>query len=308
MQTLSLVVAYLAGVVFLLAVIFRIRHWVRMPMHVRWELYPVPHEGKRAAHGGSYLEDGEWWKKPRKTSKLNELKVMLPEIFFLVALREHNRRLWYSSFPFHLGLYCVAACSVLMIGVGVIPALRLDFLVNGCIPVLGYAGLVLGVIGALGLIHRRTTDPGLRNFTNPADFLNLWLFVGVLGFALITALASSTGFSAITAGVYALVTFNSSVAVAPGAAGWMVPLSVITMSALLAYIPMTHMSHFVGKFFAFHRIRWDDRPNVRGGPLEGDIQKVLGGRVGWNAPHIRGGEQQSWGESAQQAAQQEAQQ
>ena len=28
----------------------------------------------------------------------------------------------------------------------------------------------------------------------------------------------------------------------------------------LAYIPLTHMSHFVGKYFTYHAVRWDDAP------------------------------------------------
>ena len=41
-------------------------------MHVRWELYPVPHEAQKAHYGGSYLEESEWWKKPREVSLLGE--------------------------------------------------------------------------------------------------------------------------------------------------------------------------------------------------------------------------------------------
>ena len=34
------------------------------PTHVRWEIYPVQHETTaRAAYGGSYLEELNWWEK-----------------------------------------------------------------------------------------------------------------------------------------------------------------------------------------------------------------------------------------------------
>ena len=43
------------------------------------------------------------------------------------------------------------------------------------------------------------------------------------------------------------------------------------LSALLAaYIPFTHMSHFVGKYFTYHAVRWDDAANRRGGAIEQD--------------------------------------
>ena len=44
-------VAYAAILVFVIAVIGRFVMWAKMPMHVRWELYPVAHEAKRAHYG-----------------------------------------------------------------------------------------------------------------------------------------------------------------------------------------------------------------------------------------------------------------
>ena len=85
-----------------------------MPIHVRWELYPVAHEAKKAHYGGSYLEESEWWTKKREVSLFGELKVMVPEILFLVAVKEHNSKLWSRTFPFHFGLYMVIGCTVLM--------------------------------------------------------------------------------------------------------------------------------------------------------------------------------------------------
>ncbi len=29
---------------------------------------------------------------------------------------------------------------------------------------------------------------------------------------------------------------------------------------LIAYIPITHMAHFVVKYFAYHKVRWDRHP------------------------------------------------
>ena len=110
--------------VFVVAVIGRFIMFSRMPMHLRWELYPVAHEGGgRPVYGGSYMEDFEWWKKPRETSLVGELKVMIPEILFLVALKEHNTKMWTQSFPFHFGLYLIIACTVLMVLAGVLARL-----------------------------------------------------------------------------------------------------------------------------------------------------------------------------------------
>ena len=48
---------------------------------------------------------------------------MVPEILFLVALKEHNAKMWTRSFPFHFGLYLVAATTILLLVGGVAGAL-----------------------------------------------------------------------------------------------------------------------------------------------------------------------------------------
>ena len=70
--------------------------------------------------------------------------------------------------------------------------------------------------------------------------------------------------------------------------------TVILASSLLVYIPATHMSHCVGKYFAYHAIRWNDDPNLAGGPQEGEIARVLAYRVSWPASHIRGEGAKTW--------------
>ena len=43
---------------------------------------------------------------------------------------------------------------------------------------------------------------------------------------------------------------------------------MILAAAFLIYIPFTHMTHFVGKYFTYHKVRWEDHPNIRGSKLE----------------------------------------
>jgi len=300
MTTLVYVIAYLGIVFFLIAVAARFVFWSRMPMHVRWELYPVAHEGGgRAAYGGSYLEETDWWQKPRQVSLLGELKVMVPEILFLVALREHNRKLWTRSFPFHFGLYLVAATTILLLVGGVVGALLPANIAAGSnriigllAPWLGGAGLVLGIVGAIGLFARRRGRE-LRDYTAPADYFNLAFFVVAFGVALITFVGFDRDFSLVSAFVANLVTFN----LAPLGAGTgvlMLMLSVVLLSLLTAYIPTTHMSHFVGKYFAYHAIRWRDEPNLRGGKQEKTIHELLNQPVSWAAPHIKGDGKKTW--------------
>ncbi len=305
MTTLAYIIAYIGLAFFLVAVVARFMMWSKMPMHLRWELYPVAHEGKgRAAYGGSYLEESDWWTKKREVSMLGELKVMVPEILFLVALREHNIKLWKWSFPFHFGLYLVAAATIVMMVGGVVSALLptavatpVNGIISALLPVLGGAGLVLGIIGALGLFGRRRAR-SLRDYTAPADLFNLLFFIVVFGVALATFIGFDRQFALVSAFVANLVTFNLAPLAAGGTAALMVLLSAVLLTLLTAYIPTTHMSHFIGKYFAYHSIRWKDDPNLKGGEEEEVIQELLNRPISWSAPHIRGDGKKTWLEAA----------
>jgi nitrate reductase gamma subunit len=300
MTTLVYVIAYLGIVFFLIAVAARFVFWSKMPMHLRWELYPVAHEGGgRAAYGGSYLEESDWWKKKREVSLLGELKVMVPEILFLVALREHNHMLWTRSFPFHFGLYLVAATTILLLVGGVAGALLpanaaapINTVIGLVAPWLGGAGLVLGIVGSIGLFLRRRGRE-LKDYTAPADLFNLVFFIVAFGVALVTFVGYDRDFSLVSAFVANLATFNLA-PLGSGTGVLLLMLSVVLLSLLTAYIPTTHMSHFVGKYFAYHSIRWKDDPNLRGGKEEKVIEELLHRPISWSADHIKGDGKKTW--------------
>ena len=71
-------------------------------------------------------------------------------------------------------------------------------------------------------------------------------------------------------------------------------LAVVT----LAYIPFTHMSHFVGKYFTYHAVRWDDSVNRRGGDIEQRLAEYLTYRPTWAAPHIKADGTKTWADVA----------
>jgi nitrate reductase gamma subunit len=160
------------------------------------------------------------------------------------------------------------------------------------IPGLGGAGLVLGIIGAIGLFMRRRGRE-LRDYTAPADLFNLIFFIVAFGVALVTFVAYDRDFAMVTAFITNLVTFNF-VPVGDGTGGLLLAISVVLLALLTAYIPMTHMSHFIGKYFAYHSIRWQDEPNLAGGKQEETIHELLSRPVSWSAPHINADGKKSW--------------
>jgi hypothetical protein len=75
-----------------------------------------------------------------------------------------------------------------------------------------------------------------------------------------------------------------------------VKLEILLLSVFMIYMPFTYMTHFFAKYFTYHQIRWNDEPNLRGGPLEKKIMVALNYGVDWSAPHIQTGKK--WSEVA----------
>jgi len=165
------------------------------------------------------------------------------------------------------------------------------------IPLMGHAGLVLGLAGAIGLLQRRRQRP-LRDYSAPMDFANLAFFVIAFAFALLTAWTVDRSFATVSELVGNLATFNIAPLRGSGLEAMLPCVAAILLAVLAAYIPLTHMSHFIGKYFAYHAIRWADEPNLPGGAQEQAINDLLSLPVSWSAPHIGSDGTKSWREVA----------
>jgi hypothetical protein len=73
---------------------------------------------------------------------------------------------------------------------------------------------------------------------------------------------------------------------------------LILTGLLVAYIPLTHMSHFIAKYFTYHNIRWDDAANKRGGKIEVKLTECLTYRPTWSAVHVGADGKKTWAEIA----------
>ncbi len=302
MSTLVYLFAYTTIAIFVLAVVIRFVRYLRNPIHVRWELYPVAHEGEKAVYGGGYLEETDWWTKPRNKSMIGELKVMVPEILLLKAVFEHNRALWLASFPFHAGLYLVIGVIGLC-GLSAIAAiLSLSSMVvqnlNSLADILALVGFVGVLLGANGLLLKRLFDENMRNYSALSHYFNLLLFIvaAILGLmAWSQAPSYAASLQGFIAGLLSFGTASTTLSTSePVFVGHLV-LSLV----LVAYIPLTHMAHFFMKYFLYHDIRWGDEANVDTPQTDAKIATVLNYPITWAAPHIRGdGSRKTWAEVA----------
>lgn len=294
-------VVYAGIAVFVAACSVRAVRYATAPVHLRWELYPVPHEPpQRVRHGGSAFEVTDWWRKPRHASLWGELRVMLPEMLLLKGLKDFNRSLWYRSFPFHFGLYLIIASAALVVLVALwvmaapaaidgaaVRLLRIAYRVAGT------TGAALTAAGAMGLLYRRLTHPDLRPYTTVGDVFNLSFFLVTIMLLAAGYLFRGAGAPGALALAGGLLRCDTSIRV-PGllAAGLMLG------SALIAYIPLTHMSHFIAKYFTYHAVRWDDRPSLEDGRLQREVAAALTYRPTWAAAHIGADGIRTWADVA----------
>ncbi|MEW6547678.1 MAG: respiratory nitrate reductase subunit gamma [Bacillota bacterium] len=290
---------YVSLLVLVVGLAARTLRYARAPMHLRWELYPVPHEvGK--PYGGSYFEEPDWWTHPRKTSFVGELRVMLSEIFLHAGLWHHNRKMWVVSYPFHLGIYLVAIFLVLLLAGGAVQAAGGQVTADsgGVLTALYYlslaagpAGMVMVIVGGLGVLARRLGDPTLRSYSAPADYFNVSLILALALTWFLTWLFVDRSFALARAFVRDLLIFAPVARAHPA-----VLVEMSLLSVFLIYLPFTHMTHFIGKWFTYHLVRWDDRPNLGSG-YEKSIADVLSRPLGWSAPHISNPqEKKTWAE------------
>lgn len=296
-------VSYVLLLVFVVAFVYRSVKIARMPVHLRWELAPVPHEKGKGHYGGSYLEEPEWWTKPREKDHLAELTYMVKEIAFLKALFEHNRPLWWFSFPFHAGLYLLSAMAGLLVigGVAGLAGFSMPEFLTTLIRVLAATGYLLGGLGALGVLFSRLFQPQLRSIATPLTFLNLFILLAffVTGawavFSLPGLVGGLTGFLGALFSVNLEVQFPA-----------ILTAHLFLAGLFLAYLPFTPMMHFVAKYFTYHEIRWNDDPLVPGSKTDLEIQELLQQPVTWAGPHLRADGKRNWVDIATDTAKKEA--
>lgn len=276
---------WLCLTVFVVGCLWKAVRYATTPVHLRWDLYPVAHEPRRD-HGGSYLEEKEWWTKPRKKDLLGEAGAMAAEIFLLEGVREHNRRLWWGSFPFHWGLYLLLVTTF---GLAVEAVGLAGGRLTGVLAASGIAGGILTAAGAAVLLALRSTDPRLRPYTSPLDRINLLVLVA---FGVLSALSAWAwpGMDTVVRELGGVLAFKTP----PVHPVW--AAQMVVGALFLLYLPLTRMVHFFAKYFTYHEVRWDDEPLEENRRLAARVQAALNFGVDWSAGHVRTG--RTWAEVA----------
>jgi nitrate reductase gamma subunit len=285
------IIAFAAILIFLIVAIYRTLAIVRLPVHLRWELAPIPHEKGKGQYGGSYLEEYEWWKKPQRRSRIAPIIYIVIEIFLLRAIWKHNRGLWPLTFAFHTGIYLIVGMlffsivSAVLILAGVSPPVLNVFLV--IVSVLAAAGYLLGGLGAIGLILKRALDSNLRPFNTISKYFNL-VFLGAIFVSGAYAWLTSGNFaSEMSFFIKGLITLDVSVTLS-----FPLSLHIIISLLFLIYLPWTDMIHFIAKYFTYHAVRWDDAPQDE--KMKKELRGLMSQPVSWSASHVKADGKKNW--------------
>jgi len=150
------ILAFGAIGIFLIVATYRTLVIIKLPVHLRWELAPIPHEKGKGRYGGSYLEEYEWWNKPQHRSRIAPIIYMAKEIFLMRGIWGHNRALWPLTFALHMGIYLIVGMLFLSVINAVfiiveLPLSVLDFF-QGVSFLFGFGGFLLRGLGAIRFI------------------------------------------------------------------------------------------------------------------------------------------------------------
>jgi nitrate reductase gamma subunit len=292
---MSKVLALLTYVAYVFIIVMYTRktvRYVKMPLHLRWDLYPVMHESKRE-HGGSYYEDLEWWTKPRRRNLISSILFILKDNFYLGEYFHVNRGYWLFLLPWHFGFLLIITLHILCFFAALAMVLGLSLSSESgtilgkafyySILLTGVSSFVVGSFGSIGMVVKRLSDRNLRAYASPMHYFNYFFLLAVFLSGLYAWHFADPTFSGYREFWKGLITFS------PKDVELASAIHIALFALLLLYLPFTRSMHYITRFFAFLWVRWDDEPNLRESRIEKKLHKWLNQPVSWSASHVQSG-------------------
>lgn len=288
---LMIAFGWLTAGVFIGVSAYKIVRLARLPLNVRWEVYPVPHETKAKRHyGGSYMEEMDWATMNRTASPLPAYLEIAIEVMTLKRVRENNGYgLWPLSLTMHWGLYLYFGWLFLLVTGNAVQVPGLSSLTVA----VGLAACLLGAVGALGLVLKRATNRDLRLYTTQLDYFNL-LFLAAIFLAGLASWVGDHSFAAHKAYLGGVLSFR------PVHVPAAVAVSFLLFELFMIYMPFTKLIHYFAKYFTFDRAFWDDDFKAKDSAVDRQVTTQLGYQPAWAGPHLAPG--QTWLGQAQSTA------
>ena len=280
---------WLSIFIFVAGVFYRIVKFASMPLNLRWEVYPVPHESKeKRIIGASYMEEVDWAKKPIHKSLWGEIVEIGYEIFFLRKVREYNPyNIWAPSMAMHWGIYLLFTWIFFLLAENVYDIKFLNKIIN----ITGVVSFILGASGCLILIVKRAANADLKLYTAPVDYFNLLFLLSIFVTGFISWWIDPSF-------IHSKKYIKNIISLNPSPVPSAVILNFLLFELFLIYMPFTKLLHYVAKYFTFHHGLWDDRFKEKDSTIDKKIIEQLSYEVTWAGPHVIGGK--TWLEEAQE--------
>ncbi len=242
-------------IVFLYAL--KIARYLRMPVNLRWELYPLGFKEKLKILG-EYLSFSEYFKR--------------------------KKTYWLFLYPWHMGFVALILFHLFCFLSGLWGGEAL-FRITALVGVISFLS---GLFGGIGLFIKRLKDRDLRPYTSFTNFFTyvftiLLFSSGLLAYFLDPSLE---GYRRFWDGFLKFDFVNVSNGLA---------FHIIIFSLFLIYLPFTSSVHYLTKILGFFLIRWDNKPTKKGGRIEKLIETQLQRKISWGGPHLKQG--LSWKEN-----------
>jgi nitrate reductase gamma subunit len=299
MRILLAVATYIGYIFIVTMYTAKIVKYLKLPLHLRSEIYPLRSD-QHEREEKSYLENLEWWTKPRKKDFIGKTLYLIKEYFLLSDYFRSDKSYWLFLYPWHIGFILIITFHILSF-FGAFAEL-LSFPVGANSPSLigsalyylslgiGVTSFTAGLFGSIGILIKRWTDKKLRDYATPLNYFTYFFLLAVFLTGFISWTFADPSFHEYRAFWKGLITLR------PIDVQTAASVHIFLFALLLIYLPFTRSLHYVTRFFGFFLIRWDDRPNLRGSKLEKEIEGFLERKVSWQAPHVRQGK--SWRQNA----------
>lgn len=294
------IATYVSYLFVIAAYTVKVLHIARMPLHLRWELYPVAHE-RGHKYGGSYFEEPDWWTRPQRKCVMRSIIDILRKYLFFGGYFHQDREYWLVLYPWHTGFYLIVSFhivtffSALAMVTFNLPVAADSPSIPGRVAyylalIVAGGSFVTGSVGSAGMLIKRLADKDLRAYASPLNYFNYIFTLAVFLSGLVSWLFTDPTLSGYREFWKSLITVTY-FTVEPRTY-----THIMLFSLFLIYLPFTRSTHYITKLFSFFGVRWDDTPNTRGSKIEKQVKEALSWPVSWSAPHIQSGAR--WSEVA----------
>jgi nitrate reductase gamma subunit len=265
--------------------------YIRMPTHLRWELYSATGKGEHFQNASCF--EGTDRKDVHRKYTLQRLLFLLKEYFTLSEYYKRHTSYWLFLYLWHIGfiliitfhIFCFFGAVTMLFDITISSASSnvSGIVLYFAIFFTGVISFITGALGSTGLLVKRVVDKDLSLYASPLNYFSYAFTLAVFLSGLYAWFFVDPMLSEYRAFWKGLITLNY-IHVKPGAA-----VHIVLFNLFLIYLPFTRSMHYITRFFAFFLIRWDDEPNLRGSELEKKLQELLDQKITWSAPHIKSG-------------------